>query len=341
MIHPSIRPFKIFERSSCCRSLVILLTAFLTFASCSNTKELTDVPYAESDDCVDGIKMYTKRSYSPDEEFSDVKDAGNLEDKYSSSSLRVGHAIGVMPYLIELDELEEISSDDLTQEYRLRKMELRETIHHRIQLTSLEITSMVAALHCEQNRAFQVSTFLQQRIRERERKINVLSITIPAVATVVDGVFLAISPGLIAIDVLTIGAGLTSAILAFSNLRVERTTQFKHERNVLKEVWLGADDPDYIPSSIWYYLTRKEFSAHDERNVREQLVQRWVELQEIEEENEDEDEDEVDGKTGLLFGDGGVYSHEYLEIWSTMHEHLAVEVNLMQKDLLELVTELN
>jgi hypothetical protein len=317
-----------------CRSFVyLLLTVFLSTSACSSTRHFSDVPYAESEDCLHDLTNPSDRTFSTP--FSDAVEQDQLEENYSTSSLRVAHALDVVSHLITLDSLDNL--EEKSPESRLRRLEVHQQVTDRIQLASLEISGLAAALQCEQNRAYQVADFLRQKERRRERNRNVMSISVAALAAVIDASFIFL-PSTRLDDFLSLGASAASVGISLSTLNHSATTTFKHPKNLLQEISQGPDEASLIPSSVWYYLTNPYFSLHDERSIREQLVRRWSQLQEVEE-NGDEDMAE-DSKTKLIFSEGGVYTADELRMRAVMLEHTAAEVNLMQKNLQGLVREL-
>jgi hypothetical protein len=50
--------------------------------------------------------------------------------------------------------------------------------------------------------------------------------------------------------------------------------EFRHPRNILKEVWEGPEEPALIPKSVWRHLNRPLLDDPDRQSLRETLIAR-------------------------------------------------------------------
>lgn len=121
----------------------------------------------------------------------------------------------------------------------------------------------------------------------------------------------------------TVATGFGSA--AFFDTTEE---EFRHDRNILQEVWKCPEEPLLFPVSVWRFLNRP-LTEDAERSLRETLIARWREDGRLGEPGSDTEQRRI----ALFFGEGGTYTVEDLRARAAMVDRLEADVNLMSQHL--------
>jgi hypothetical protein len=103
-----------------------------------------------------------------------------LTGRFSKHDLLIANASGVLPSLRDVIRLQGQAGRDT----RLEQAVLYRKIHNRLLVASTQISSLVAELDCEGERADQLATYLDQRDQRRIRDLTLLSIVAGAATTV-------------------------------------------------------------------------------------------------------------------------------------------------------------
>ncbi|MGA3120863.1 MAG: hypothetical protein ABSF69_08860 [Polyangiaceae bacterium] len=206
----------------------------------------------------------------------------------------------------------------------------RVQIVERVELASLAIGAASAELDCESERAEQAADYLA-----RAQATSVQGLTIGSIAaatlTGIAGVFLSTrgAPAL-AQDTLAVSGGTVTAGLGLASFFVPRRTSYEHERNLLADVWVGPATSETYPPVIWTYLTRAAFSNSQRAPIRDGIVGRWKQFQQV-----------ADSATAaMLFGRGGSYDVDSLRLRAAMLDEVRAEVELARQDLAALAANL-
>jgi hypothetical protein len=244
-----------------------------------------------------------------------------LTGRFSKHDLFIANAICVLPLLRDVIRLQQQVGTDT----RLEQAVLYRKIHNRLLVASTEISSLVAELDCEGERADQLATYLDQR---RIRYLTLLSIVAGAATTVVTALLTDEN----AEKIVGIGGGLVSAglggVAAFSS---NRSVPFAHKRNLLTDIWSQTEQSSMYSPFIWYVLNEKLFSNSGQISIRHNIRQRWQEyvLQ-----------DATDEQQQLYFGPGGPYQSDDLHARSNMLNQLQASILSINQDLQSLLSNL-
>lgn len=130
----------------------------------------------------------------------------------------------------------------------------------------------------------------------------------------------------IATSVIDVGLG---TLIILNNKSIE----FYHTRNALKDIWTNPPTSTFFPASLWYYLTF-ENTSKNETSLRKQLIEKWQDFGQIN--NTKEKEKNI----ALFFGNGGVYETEQLKNRADMHDQIEAYITLMKQDLKQLSIEI-
>ena len=111
---------------------------------------------------------------------------------------------------------------------------------------------------------------------------------------------------------------------------------FSHRRNHLTDVQLGPVHSKVFPPIVWHFLTRELEPDKQQQTVRETILERWTELDVLNE----TDPDERRRQEVLLFGPGGRYTLSDISRRISLMDVLQLEVGSMYQELKQLQQEL-
>jgi hypothetical protein len=211
----------------------------------------------------------------------------------------------------------------VTAEQTSRSTDVHLRVVERIQLASLAIDATSAELDCEGERADQAGDYLT---RGQTSSVQALTIASVAAATLtsIAGVLLSTNSRPAAEQyTVAISGGAVTAALGLGSFFVHPRTTFGHARNLLADVWLGPDVSTTYPPLVWTYLTRPEFSNSQRTPIRERIVARWKQFEQVED----------PASAAVLFGSGGSYDADTLHARATMLDEVKAEVDLAHQEL--------
>jgi hypothetical protein len=133
-----------------------------------------------------------------------------------------------------------------------------------------------------------------------------------------------------------ISTGIVEGALGFGTLQVHPTTDFRHPRNILAEIWYGTAHEDF-PPSIWIYLSRPEHGTRAGA-LRDDLLDTWRASRGL---NGGLKGAEASAHVALYFGAGGRYDADELEERAQMLLEVRDMVDLMNHDLRQLASDVS
>jgi hypothetical protein len=198
----------------------------------------------------------------------------------------------------------------------------------------LAIKSVAAEADCEEERADDVADRLQDSQELQSTQFTVLSLLGSGLGGALSG---GLSLGAQAIwsAIAGIIAGVTEATFGTMALSNSLTHKFRHERNILKEIWDGPKQSKLFPRSVWQFLNRPLPEDVSHRSLRETLIARWRHDGRLGE-NSVEEQHRIE----LFFGVGGLYTASELRDRAAMLDMVESDVNLMSHDLEHFLDEL-
>ncbi len=254
--------------------------------------------------------------------------------RYPRRNLLTANAVGILPQLQVLLTLEEAARQQPSPAAEVAVLRQRQQISAQIALVNSTVSSIAAELDCEGERADQVAGYLGDLDRRRTQGLNVLSIGIGAASglgtTVVDNQPVQYALG--------IGGGLLSAGLGLLTLRQPgHRAEFMHPRNLLAEVWGEKPASDVFPPSVWYMLSEPAFSNSGQTSIAHNTRRRWEHYGQLAR------PDSKEGRqlAALLFGAGGAYSADQLQVRADMLNELQSAVRLLNQELQGLLLALH
>jgi hypothetical protein len=249
---------------------------------------------------------------------------GWTEDQVGATASRAERIAALLGVSDELDHVRHLPASE-SQAARLLILE-------RLDFARTTIEATVAELDCEGERAEQLSTYLEQKEERSTMRLTVASITVGA-ATGIVSAFLSTADTSTAVQgTVAVVGGTATGALALVPLGQSPKVEFRHERNMLTDIWEGPPESTAFSDLVWAYLSRAEFSNQQVESIRARIVSRWLEFRTLAQES---------SESPLLFGAGGWYDAETLRRRAAMLDQVKAEVRLMNQDLAELSYALN
>lgn len=259
---------------------------------------------------------------------------GNTSDQlhnyFSEQALRTAETVGVLPYLQHLIAIRDFQGRSL-----FRVLLLRQELYAHTMLAILEIESATAEIVCERDRADQVADRIDEVDGSRVKQLTIASIVIGGVANIVTGAASLAFTSSTAADASSIAGGALSTWLGVSALVTHSKVYFRHDPNILHEVWEDPRQPQIVSPILWRYLHRSgEPMASAPRT---NLVNSWRQLGRLGAPDSD-----IEGhRRSLFFGSGGEYMASELRARASMLQTLETTLRLLHEELEALIREAN
>lgn len=313
---------------------VLFFSVSLALTSCVGVQKTVLDEHYSKNNCNQHAPLNYTESDLP-KPLSDLEIDPLLKLKISEKSLNTANAIGLLDDLTAFVKLSENQKDHKNTDFRLEKLELLQKIHQKINIASLEISSVASELDCEEERADQVAQFLKGKEDNTEKNLVIGSIIVGAAGTIAAEVLSNSDTKQSTVSSVAIGASLAEASLGVLMLTNTKKTDFFHPRNALSDIWNVPKVSSYYPASIWYYLNTEDKEKQRKSFVK-LLVDEWLNYEQIAE-SKDKDKDKI---YDLYFGKGGLYTSEQLKNRADMMDQVEAFITLMKQDLKELAIEI-
>jgi hypothetical protein len=313
------------------RALLLLLpVCALSSSACvlgpepAVARNVTDGEY-----CVAQHLLETPRSHHAPPERADVKAPTAVTRGFSARTMETARAIGA------LSQLERLAQAEASNAPQAEIVDLRGQLNDAIALATLDLSSTVAHIQCEEGRAEQIATDLRDAEKEQTRNLTAYSLVVTAAAAIGAGVLAITNKGdPTPTSAVGIGGGVLGAGFGAGTLFVHRSTSYRHARNILGEVWLDGDHPDF-PEIVWAYITRPEFTRSGKTTIRAELIESWKESGRLGPDAQHIAPDRV----ALYFGGGGIYDADGLDDRADMLSEVREAIDLMNHDLTHVAGE--
>lgn len=253
---------------------------------------------------------------------------------FSPQALEIAEIIGIRDLLVQMPLLEtEVSRG--AEGATLRLLWARQQLSDRMLLALFEVKRTAAETDCEEERADQLADRLHDKLDTRVRYQTLIAIVGDALVGILSGGLelaaynTAAAAGAIAGGVIATGFG--SAALFGRGEQVD----FRHERNLLKDVWEGPQRSLLFPESVWRFLNRPLKDDPAGRSLRETLIARWRRHGRLDDPGSEAERRRI----ALFFGEGGTYEIDDLRDRAAMLDLLESDINLMSHDLERLMQE--
>jgi hypothetical protein len=248
---------------------------------------------------------------------------------FSSRTVETAKTIDVFPLLSRLGALQQ-SGDTRNLEF----LELRQSLSDRLLLTMFEVSSVVAEIVCERDRADQAADRMEEFDATMVKRLTLISIVIGGVASVVSGGIGLAGGASTASDATEVGSGVLASLFGGTALFAGSKQDFRHERNLLKEVWEHPRRSSVFSPSVWRFLQGK-YENHASTGINE-VIDAWRQQGRLGERGSSGEQERIE----LFFGTGGTYSATDLRARASMLETLEAHIQLMSEELELFVREI-
>lgn len=201
-------------------------------------------------------------------------------------------------------------------------MEYAVGIQKNISFLESQIDAISAELQCETFRTRQLSAYLGNLNAKRTSRLTVGAIAVGSLTTILPVFVTSKTPqNIVAISGGVVAAGLGALTLKPGRYALKMMTY----RNLLENIWQGNNATVMYPPGLWYLLNESRFGNSPGGSKAQVLKTRWLKF---------ELNNSLDKATEqLLFGNGGVFNQDNLDIRATMLSELTAEVNSLHQYL--------
>jgi hypothetical protein len=202
----------------------------------------------------------------------------------------------------------------------------RRKLTTRLQLANLEVSSMVAEIECEVQRADEVQDRLKQAQTTRTTTQTILGVIFGGLANILSGgIGMAVKGG-DAANIASVAGGALEVLFGTSANFTKVRQEFSHPHNHLAAFWDGqGKEGEFFSPSVWRFLSAPDIRDLEGHSLRDVLIQTWDEEGRL---GEAGSRQEKERKT-LLFGEGGLYDSEDLHVREAMLHQLESSIQLM------------
>lgn len=262
----------------------------------------------------------SKRPSAPEEAASKL---------YSRIAVHIADVLDVLPLLNRLAHLEIQQAPPSDIERARRKLTTR------LDLAGMEVSSTVAELACEVQRADEVQDRLKQVQNTRSTTQTILGVIFGGLANILSG-GLSIATGGDAGNIASVAGGVLEVLFGTSANFTKVRQEFSHPHNHLQAFWDGAGKAqEFFSPAVWRFLTEPNIRDAEGHSLRDVLVNTWDEEGRLGKPGSEEEK----RRKALLFGKGGIYDSDDLHVREAMLQQLESSVQLMHQDLETLFRE--
>ena len=300
--------------------LVMLVTVCLGACASVATRQTTDgVEFERRCAPPSQTAFFTVESDAVDRHMTVSPD---LAAHFSAESLAIAAVLGVLPHLEQLSVQEREG-----RRHTLDFIETRQGLTDRLFLALFEINGMVAEITCERDRADQVADRMDEADSAAVRNLTLASVLIGGVAAIVSGAVGLAGGSSVAVDGATLGGGVLASIFGGTALFTKSHHPFRHERNLLKDLWEDRSGITLFSPTVWRYLHAPRLDS--EATPREEIINAWQQEGRL---GRPDSKHEAERKA-LFFGEGGLYTASELRARASMLETLEATVRLINERL--------
>ncbi len=315
---------------------VWIISITLLLSSCSGTSNIQFQRYLEQSSCQQSSEFRYSYNVQPQPIHTIKLDSGLIQH-FSFTSLQAANAIGLLSMLTDYVSGIKQYKHNGSIENRLNILELSNKINQRINMASLEISSVASELDCEEERITQIADYMKNRESEKETRLTVAAIIIGATGAATSALVLNNSDGGDNIaDYIGVASGIAEATVGLMILLNKQKVELKHSRNALREIWEGHDTSSIFPSSLWYYINYYNPDDQTKPSLRYHIIERWMSFKQIEKAQSRKKRKLID----LYFGNGGKYTTDQLYNRANMYDQLESYIKLIKQDLMVLSREI-
>jgi hypothetical protein len=261
-------------------------------------------------------------SDAPPSTTESLSDPTDIELPFSRHTVELAKTMDVHPLLQKMavfQKGEHISTLELLQ--------LRQELTDRLLLTLFEVSSTVAEITCERDRADQIADRMDEVDAARVKRLTLISIVVGGVASIVSGGIGLAGGATTASNAADVAGGVFTSVFGGTALFMHSEHDFRHQRNLLKDVWEDPKEATVFSPSIWRFLHGRHKDRAD--TPRKEVVDAWQQEGRLGELGSADEKKRVP----LFFGPGGTYTSADLRARASMLETLEAAIQLMNEEL--------
>jgi hypothetical protein len=269
--------------------------------------------------CAPSLSRSVEFLESPDQQ----ERAGDASDtSLSTRAIETARVMDILPLVSRLAALQQTGD---TQSFSF--FELRQALTDRLLLTVFEVSSAVAEIVCERDRADQVADRMEEIDAARVKRLTLVSIVVSGVASIVSGGIGLAGGATTASDATEVSSGVLASMFGGTALFAASRQEFRHERNLLKEVWSNPKQSTVFSPTVWRFLQR---GFRDQPSTaRDEVINAWRQEGRLGERGSSDEQERII----LFFGQGGTYSATELRARASMLETLEAHIQLLSEEL--------
>jgi hypothetical protein len=309
-----------------------VLSVLLLFSACATTLPVSRGTYAFDRRCLPTASELRRMPVSEADHTPPTppeKEREHAIKLYSPIAVHIADVLDMLPLLNRMARLETEQAPP-TQIERARRQ-----LTTRLQLASLEVSSLVAEIECEFQRADEVQDRLKQAQTTRTTTQTVLGVIFGGLANVLAGGFGMATQAGDAGNIASVTGGALEMLFGASANFTKVRQEFSHPHNHLAAFWDGSHDRDFFSPPVWRYLTEPDIRDLSGHSLREVLIQTWTEEGRLGEPGSEQEK----RRKELLLGQGGLYDAEDLHVRESMLHQVESSIQLMHQDLETLLRE--
>lgn len=248
---------------------------------------------------------------------------------YSPIAVHIADITDLLPLLDRMAHMENERAPPAEVE------RLRRRLVTRLQLATLEVSSLVAEIECEVQRADEVQDRLKDVQQTRVTSQTILGVIFGGLANILSGGLGMAAAGGDAANIASVAGGTLEVLFGTSANFTKVRQEFSHPHNHLVALWDGDHHEDYFPPSVWRFLIGPSIRDLEGHSLRDVLIETWNDEGRLGEAGSSREQ----RRKELLFGTGGLYDSEDLHVREAMLQQLESSVQLMHQDLETLLRE--
>jgi hypothetical protein len=251
-----------------------------------------------------------------------VSDSPDIELPFSRHTVELAKVMNVLPLLARMAILQKDPHAST-----LELLQLRQQLTDRLLLTLFEVSSTVAEITCERDRADQIADRMDEIDGARVKRLTLISIVVGGVASIVSGGLGLAGAASTASNATDVAGGVFSSVFGGTALFTHSEHDFGHPRNLLKEVWDNPSESAVFSPTIWRFLHSQHKDGAD--TLRTEVIEAWRQEGRLGEPGSADEHRHIT----LFFGPGGTYGSIELRARASMLETLEATIQLMNEEL--------
>ncbi len=275
--------------------------------------------------------FYDNKIMSP--KLQSIEPDSNCMKRFSRRSINIAASIGAITLLNQYSFIEPKAKT--SDSAKLALLFIRQEIDERLNMSLLNITSILAEIDCDEEKTIEMKGLLDQKLARKNSKLTVGSIIIGGGVGIITATLSLATPDKnTLIQSLAIGGSFVSTMLAIRQLRIGTSANLSHKRNYIHEMWTDTGVVEIYTPDITHFITKK-FKMNDTLTNGKKIVQKRMTEFGISLPTE-----KMNDKTVLIMSQGGNYTPEDLQVRISLLGIVKSEINLMKYDLKRLHQEI-